>query len=79
MITRCQIYKIIDQLPDSTLADIQAMLQDYIQYNTPIPRLDGLPVYDLGNPEHTKIILDRHSPKGKKTSLKLFKTSTGNK
>ena len=71
IIARKQIHKIIDQLPDSALDDVQAMLQDYIDYNTAIPRLDGLPVYDMGNPQHAKIIMSRHDPKP--NTLKIVK------
>lgn len=70
IITRKQIHKIIDQLPDSALNDVKAMLQDYIEYNTAIPRKDGLPIYDMANPEHIKIILNRHTSK---PSLKAVK------
>ncbi len=69
MLRRKQLHKLIDQLPDSALDDVLAMLQDYIQYNTTIPRMDVLPVYDMGNPEHMKIVLDRHYPKEQKTAL----------
>ncbi len=75
MITRRQIYKLIAQLPDSALNDIQAMLQDYIQYNTTVPRLNGLPVYDMENPDHIRIIKDRYLTRDKKSSLKLVKTN----
>ncbi len=73
MLRRKQLHKLIDQLPDSALDDVQAMLQDYIQYNTAISRMDGLPVYDMGNPEHTKIIMDRHGPENNKKHLKIVK------
>ena len=71
IITRKQIHKIIDQLPESALNDVKTMLQDYIDYNTAIPRLDGLPIYDMGNPQHTKIIMSRHDPKP--NTLKIVK------
>lgn len=71
MLRRKQLHKLIDQLPDSALDDVQAILQDYIDYNTAVPRLDGLPVYDMGNSEHTKIIMNRHTPS--KTSLTAVK------
>ena len=73
MLRRKQLYKLIDQLPDSALDDVRAMLQDYIQYNTAIPRMDGLPVYDLANPEHMKIVLGRHYPNGRKKRFKVAK------
>ncbi len=73
MTTRDRIYKLIDQLPDTAMNDIQAMLQDYMQYNTIIPRLDGLPVYDVGNPDHARIIIDRHVSKDRKLKLVTVK------
>ncbi|WP_373325684.1 hypothetical protein [Sporomusa paucivorans] len=63
MLRRKQLHKLIEQLPDSALDDVWAMLQDYIQYNAAIPRMDGLPVYDMANREHMKIVLGRHTPK----------------
>ncbi|MCM0757402.1 hypothetical protein M7775_02325 [Sporomusa sphaeroides DSM 2875] len=73
MLRRKQLHKLIDQLPDSVLDDVRAMLQDYIQYNAAIPRMDGLPVYHTGNPEHTKIIMDRHGSENNKKYLKVAK------
>lgn len=71
IITRKQIHEIIDQLPDSALNDVKAMLQDYIQFNTIVLRKDGLPIYEMGNPKHAKIIMSRHvSDKPKLTLIK---------
>lgn len=56
MIKRRQIHKLIDQLPETAMDDIEAMLQDYVQYNTAVPRLNGIPVYEMNNPVHVKIL-----------------------
>jgi|GEM_PF-2982886 len=73
MLRRKQLHKLIDQLPESELDDVQTMLQDYLKYKAAIPRLDGLPIYEMGNREHAKIIMDRHLPENNKKHLKVVK------
>lgn len=63
MIKRRQIHKIIEELPDTSMNDVHAMLQDYIQYNALIPRLNGIPVYEMNNPLHVKILTQQVSAK----------------
>lgn len=58
---RKQVHQLIDQFPPEKLASLLAVIQDYKTYDSYVPRLDGLPVYDMKNPIHTKILLSKHT------------------
>lgn len=57
---RRKIHQLIDQYSDEKLPELLAVLEDYKKYDTYIPRMNRLPVYDMGNPIHGKIMLERY-------------------
>lgn len=54
---RKRAHKLLDQIPDSKLPEVIDLLNNMV---LGVPMLGKIPVYDMDNPEHVKLMAARH-------------------
>lgn len=53
-IARKRLHTLLDQIADNQLTNVEKALKHTLEYNIALPFCQGLPVYEMGNKEHTK-------------------------
>lgn len=56
LLQRKRLHKLLDQLPDDQLTNIERAIEHTLEHGVAVPFLQGIPVYELDNTEHMKII-----------------------
>lgn len=59
---RKRAHKLLDQIPDSKLPEVIDLLNN-MALGVPLMETVRIPIYDMRNPEHVKLMAARHSNK----------------